>query len=245
MKAPIRLLIPALAATLAACATLMPDRPPEQNAQLRLDRGLDALEAGLFSEAFDDLAWVYSHCSSRQAGVQALTAMAAMELDPRNPAARPALGAELLGQLVQDPGTPAWVRPLSETTFLAALALGAPHPGDEGAAGDEHAHDHGADVVMETPVDHEGMEHPALADTAAATGLVFGCGPEVEVEGWDPPTLPTLSGPSMAELLANAHQRRDAATAQADTLQKELAAVKEQLAATREELDRIRETLKP
>lgn len=250
MKAPKRLLVPALVATLTACATLMPDRPPEQNAEFRLDRGLSALQAGLFAEGFEDLAWVYSHCSGRQAGSQALNALAALELDPRNRAARPAVGAELLGRVIQDPGAPDWVRPLAATAFLAGLALGAPHPGEDAATGEDHG-DHEArpgEPVRDLEADAELPGHPGLgvpAAGAARSGTAYGCGPTVAAEEWVAPALPTLTGPSMVELLENAHQRRAVAVASADTLRKELALVKAQLESTRAELERIRETLKP
>lgn len=253
MKAPKRLLVPALVATLAACATLLPERPPEQNAQLRLDRGLSALQAGLFTEGFDDLAWVYSHCAGRQAGSHALAALAGIELDPRNRLARPALGTELLGKLIQDPAAPDWVRPLAESAFLAGLALGAPHPGgDTAAAMDHEDHEEDHDVGVAEGLDAEPHAEPETAadrrplhDPVGATGMVFGCGPAVDAEGWAPPALPALTGPSMAELLANAHQKREVAVSRADTLQKELATVREELQTTRAELERIRETLKP
>lgn len=247
MTAPKRLLIPALVATLAGCAAITPERAPEQNAQHRLDRGLAAIGAGLYAEAFEDLAWVYSHCYGRQAASHALTALAALELDPRNAAARPQLGTELLGQVIQEPGAPGWVRPLAESAFLAALALGAPHPygAGSGTEGHDHAGDPGPLSDSGPHFDDEPRVHPALGATIADQGTVYGCGRAVQSEGWVTPTLPTLPGPSMAELLASAQQRRDATVARADTLRQELALVKEQLTATRAELDRIRETLKP
>lgn len=242
MTAPIRLLILALVATAAACASLTPERAPQQNAQFRLDRGLSALQSGLYEEAFEDLAWIYSRCSGRRAASRALTALAALELDPRNPVGRPDLGTELLGQVIRDPGASEWVRPLAESALLAVVALGAPHP-DTDSLGAGHAHEEG-DVEA-----HAGLEGLSEADVQAETDAdaepVVGCGPMVETEGWVPPMLPTLTGPSMADLLATAHQSRDVAVARSDTLQRELAAVREQLEATRAELDRIRETLKP
>ena len=253
MKAPIRLLAPALAASVAACAALSPERPPEQNAELRLDRGISAVEAGFYSEGFDDLAWVYTRCTGREAGVRALTALAAIELDPRNPAARPPLGMELLGQVLQDSTAPRWIRPLVETSFLAALALGAPHPLEraEQAESDPLEEEHAAhDADLQEPGGHE---HPALEAERSSTGTagpvlmeaVHGCGPVLDPTRRVAADLPTLPGPSMAELLASAADRRAAAVARSDTLQAELSSVKAQLQATREELERIRKTLKP
>lgn len=247
MTAPKRLLIPALVATLAGCAAITPGRAPEQDAEQRLDRGLAAIGAGLYAEAFEDLAWVYSRCHGRQAASHALAALAALELDPRNPAARPHLGTELLGQVIQEPGAPLWVRPLAESAFLAALALGAPHPESAGPGMDGHDHAGEQSPMSDSGpyLDERPGVHPALGVTIADQGTVYGCGRAVRTEGWVAPVLPALPGPSMAELLASAQQRRDATAARADTLSQELALVKEQLEATRAELDRIRETLKP
>lgn len=110
------------------CSMLQLERPPERDAAMRLDQGLASLDAGLYAEAFDDLAWVYSNCAGHTASHQALAALAALELDPRNPAGRESVGAELLGRLIQHPGPPAWTRPLSEAGYLMALALGASAP---------------------------------------------------------------------------------------------------------------------
>lgn len=128
MSCPTR---PALAILLVAggCAALAPAPPPEHDATLRLASGLSALDAGQHAEAYDELAWVFAHCHGRVAGAHALSAMAALELDPRNPAGRPAVGMNLLGDLILDPGTPEWLRPLVRTTYALGLGLGAPPPG--------------------------------------------------------------------------------------------------------------------
>jgi hypothetical protein len=115
-------------------------RSEDQDAQFRLERGLTALEEGAHAAAFDDLAWVYSRCSGREAAGQALLALAALELDPRNERARPSVGTDLLARAITGPEAPRWARPLAETSFLTALALGAPPPApasDSGAARDE------------------------------------------------------------------------------------------------------------
>lgn len=245
MKSPSQLFVFATAMAVTGCAALVPERPAEQNASLRLDRGLAAAEAGLYQEAFEELAWVYSHCPAREAGNRALVALAALELDPRNEMARPAVGTELLGRLIQTPEAPDWVRPLAETTFLTALALGAPHPAEDG-----HPDEGEADALPATDAQLEGEEYelePAavVQRPDPAADAVYGCGRVVMRDGWTPPALPTLPGPSMARLLSEAEQRRESAAARADTLQAQLTAVTEQLEATRAELERIRKTLTP
>jgi hypothetical protein len=107
------------------CAALRPSPPPERDAQLRLTQGLHALRAGEYAEAYDRLAWVMAHCPGREAGVKAQVAVAALELDPRHPGGRPELGLEILGDLILDPHAHDWLRPLTRTTYLLALGLGA------------------------------------------------------------------------------------------------------------------------
>jgi hypothetical protein len=147
----------------AGCAVLQPRQAPERNAALRLDRGLEALEGGHYREAFDDLAWVYSNCPVHENGVRALTALAAMELDPRNLAARPSIGTQLLGRLIQTQATPGWIRPMAETGLLTAVALGAAHP-------DGPAETDVADSTRATPADTtvDPAAVPNVADSATA-----------------------------------------------------------------------------
>jgi hypothetical protein len=166
MKSGPQLLLAALIIALGGCAALMPRPPAERDATVRLDRGLTAYDAVRYQEAREELTWVYRHCPGRQAGSQALAALAALELDPRNRDARPAVGTELLGRLIQDPAVPQWSRPLVETGFLVSLALGAPHPdhhpSTEPIATDP---DPGAEPA-ETPPDTAAADAPAGEEPA-------------------------------------------------------------------------------
>lgn len=269
MKPPRLLLIIAVTTAIGGCASLIPAHPEELDARHRMDRGLSALDAGAYSAAFDDLAWVYTNCWGREAAAHALLALAALELDPRNERARPAVGSDLLGRAITEPGTPRWARPLVQTSFLTALALGAPHPGgssdgrdvdpapaetepreaeprETDPAADEHAPGEHA------PDEHAADEDPDEPATTAAAALhppssesAHGCGPVVDAEGWIAPPLPELPGPSMTELLARAESRRDSLALRTGFLQRELSTALEDLQATRAELERIRRTLKP
>lgn len=263
MKPPRLLFIFAVATATAGCASLMTEQPEELDARHRMDRGLSALEAGAYPAAFDDLAWVYTNCWGREAGAHALVALAGLELDPRNDRARPSVGTDLLGRAITGPGTPRWARPLVETSFLTALALGAPHPGEphdahEGDPAAPPADTAPADVREPAPGeppadDHAAEEHaddePATTAEAAldppTAGAARGCGPAVPAEGWIAPPLPELPGPSMTDLLARAESRRDSLAIRTDFLQRELTTALEELQATRAELERIRRTLKP
>lgn len=254
MKPPRLLLIIAVATAMGGCASLTPAGSEELDARHRLDRGLSALEAGAYPAAFDDLAWVYSNCWGREAAAHALLALAALELDPRNERARPSVGTDLLGRAITGPGTPRWARPLVETSFLTALALGAPHPGEP-----DDAHEVERAPGEPAPDEHPEDEHPAseehAADEPATTaeaaldppspGSASGCGRVVDAEGWIAPPLPVLPGPSMTDLLARAESRRDSLAIRTDFLQRELNAALEDLQATRAELERIRRTLNP
>ncbi len=221
-----------------ACAALGLGLEPERSAQLRLDRGLDALDAGRYTAAFDDLAWVYIHCAGYRAGDDALAALGALELDPRNPNARPDVGAVLLGRLIRETPDRA-SRSLAETTFLTSLALGARHPDPASDSAD-------AESIGPEPAGAPPDPHLAALTPAPGEGSVRDCGPRVRAERDSTfRSLPRLPGPSMASLLSSAEAARDAAAARVDSLDLLLATTREQLTATREELERIRKTLEP
>jgi hypothetical protein len=228
MRLSRQIALAAITLAIGACAALGSGDSTERNAQLRLDRGLSALEAGRYGVAFDDLAWVYAHCSDQEAGMDALRALAALELDPRNSEARPDIGATLLARLIRGP-MPRPTRSLTETTFLTSVALGAPHP---------------ADIAPPEATTGEDPHRTALAPQAGEES-VYGCGSALPAPADPDRALPRLPGPSMAELLTAAEAARDSATTRADSLGLLLEVVQEQLIATREELQRIRRTLKP
>jgi hypothetical protein len=254
----------------AGCAALRP-APPERDAALRLAQGLAAFDAGQYNEAFDQLAWVYAHCPGRQAGLEAAISMAALELDPRHPSGRPAVGAQLLASVILDPTTPDWVRQIARTTYLISLGLGAPPAPSPPAAdtppteGDEPPAEPvtpptEGDAPPAEPVTPptEGDAPPAEPVTppaepaatlprqdASYAGFAFGCGPVLRDVGPAPSELPTLPGPSLAAMLTETEAERDALAAQTATLLEELTRLRRELTETRAELERIRRTLRP
>lgn len=159
------------------CTMLQQARSPELDAERRLQLGLASLDAGMYAEAFDELSWVYSRCAGYAASHQALAGLAAIELDPRNPAGREAVGAELLGRLIQHSGPPAWTRPLAESAYLMALALGAaPAPTTRaGAALDTTSDDPSsrarADREQEAATDSAMVTDTTAARAAAPAGV--------------------------------------------------------------------------
>lgn len=255
MMRPNHLLVAAVLLGLGACSALQPAEPLERDATYRLDRGLLALEGGKYREAFDDLAWVEAHCAGHVRGGEALVALAALELDPRNRGNRASLGTDLLGRVLRQPASPDWVRPLVETAYLMALSLGAPPAPDlmgaEAPLGDtlteptdtaaEPRADTTAAVLDDVAADR--VPAPELLDPADTPA--HGCGARIAAEAWASPRLPQLPGPALASLLAEAETSRSAAAARADSVGRELSSVAQRLAETEAELERIRKTLQP
>ncbi len=236
---------------LAGCAALLRAPPPELDATLRLSAGLEALDEGRHSQAYEELAWVATSCAGRAAGLEARVALAALELDPRNPVGRPEVGTELLGQIILGTRTPEWIRPIAESTYLLALALGAPEP--------EEAEPIDAEAEVErplpipppaddrTPEDQEQREPPASpppVEPVPAEG-VHGCGSVLEETDTPTLVLPLLPGPSLVEILAEAEAGRAQAEERIQALEAELERIRLELAQTRGELERIRRTLQP
>jgi hypothetical protein len=239
---------------LGGCAALRPAPPPDQDAQLQLHRGLEALHQGQYAGAYDRLAWVVTHCPAQEAGLHAQAGLAALELDPNNPVGRPATGMRILADLILGPATPSHLRVLAETTYILSLGLGAPPATVPGQVDDPDA---------DTPTDQPRDPTPPAAaprpgawtrgaTAAADPGLarprpspVHGCGPVLAAAESVRTSLPTLPGPSLAAMLSQAEARQRAAVADAEGLRGEVARLRQELEATAAELARIRRTLRP
>ena len=259
MMRPRHLLVATMLIGLGACSALRPEPPLDRDAAHRLDRGLAALDGGLYREAFDDLAWVYTHCTGHTRGAEALVALAALELDPRNLAGRPAVGTDLLARVLREPTPPDYVRPMAASAYLMARALGAPAaaPAERGPTAAEagaapaEAADSGA--ARPTPADTAVRVAEARVDLVRAAEVLepitetsaYGCGAEIAAEGWVAPRLPEMPGPTLVSLLAAAERARDASEGQVATLRQELETTRARLTAVEAELERIRKTLRP
>jgi hypothetical protein len=229
------LLLPLL---LGGCAALRPAPPPDRDAALHLSRGLDALAAGQYAGAYDQLAWVATHCPAHEAGLHAQAGLASLELDPRNPVGRPEVGMGLLADLILGPATPPHLLPLVETTYLLGLGLGAPPVPDTVVEARQPA--------ASAPRDRRTALSPTRGDAAARRqDPVHGCGPALVATERVRLSLPQLPGPSLAAMLTRAEARERATTTEAERLREELALVRRQLEATQSELARIRRTLRP
>lgn len=271
----------ALPMAAAGCATLRPT-PPEHDATVRLAAGLSAYDDARYADAFDDFALVARSCPGHAVGMQAIAALAALELDPRNPVGRPGVGTELLAELILDTRTPDWLRPVATTTYLLALGLGAPaartpdatptgpvatpaepvdpvdpvdsgqpvdpvdpvdpaHPAEPGDPGDPDP----GDPVVGTDRAAEQARAPPAAPAMETLPRLGGCGPTLPERPDVAVTLPTLPGPSLMALLAEAESEREQMEGRTAAMEAELATLRRQLAEARGELERIRRTLRP
>ena len=97
----------------------------QSDGHARFDSGIKALAEGNYSAAHRDLAWVAERFAHEDAGQRAVLVLAAMELDPRNPARRPDAGSDLAGTFLQLPDRDGWIDPVAQTLYLLGLELGA------------------------------------------------------------------------------------------------------------------------
>jgi len=109
-------------AGVAGCATLRGERGPGPEERLR--QGLAVLAEHDFARARPLLERVYLEHWQRPQGRQALLALAASELDSRNPERRLGVGAELAGRYLSLEPVPDWTVPAAESLYLLAIELG-------------------------------------------------------------------------------------------------------------------------
>lgn len=95
------------------------------NAEQRLEAGLAALARGDRNIAHEQIQPVSTEHWGEPVGHRATLVLAAAELDPRNPARRLWVGADLSAQLLSHHATPPWMEPVAETLYLLSLELGA------------------------------------------------------------------------------------------------------------------------
>jgi outer membrane protein assembly factor BamD (BamD/ComL family) len=112
-----------LALLLAGCATV--SSLTTSNEEKRFDAGMRALANGDYATAHKELAWVAERHANKSEGQRALLILAAMEMDPRNPARRTDVGADLAATFLRLPERDGWVDPVAQTMYLLGLELGA------------------------------------------------------------------------------------------------------------------------
>ena len=113
----------AIAGLLTGCATLK--APLESRGEKRFEEAISALARGDYRTAHEGLTWVAQHDAADTHGQQALLILAALELDPRNPARRIAAGTDVAASYLNLAEKPAWTNPVAQTLYLLGLELGA------------------------------------------------------------------------------------------------------------------------
>lgn len=113
-----------VAALAGACAALDLNRD-RQDPDREFDRALAAWRTGDYRSARHALLRVYNGFAERPVGQRALLALAAAELDPRNPDRRLDAASAFAARYIHEPGVPEWSRPVAEALYLLALDLGA------------------------------------------------------------------------------------------------------------------------
>lgn len=146
--------VPALAAgilalALSACATV--GSVFDSGAENRYDAGMRALAAGDYVTANRELGFVAERYGSEPIGRQALLVVSALEMDPRNPNRRLALGSELSAAYLRLKGVPEWTGPLAQTLYLLSLELGAAEERAAQAEADKAAAEQRADILPKLP----------------------------------------------------------------------------------------------
>jgi hypothetical protein len=116
-------LVGAVASLAMGCASLATLARPEGHT--RFESGIKALAEGDYAAAHQDLSWVAERFAHEDEGQRAVLVLAAMELDPRNPARRLDAGSDLAGTFLQLPDRDGWIDPLAQTLYLLGLELGA------------------------------------------------------------------------------------------------------------------------
>jgi hypothetical protein len=117
------LAVGALALAITACASV--GSLFEKNGDERYAAGMAALRSGDYVNANLQLGWVAEHYPNEEIGKRALLVVSALEMDPRNPTRRIALGSELAAAYLRLPEVPQWTAPLAQTMYLLGLELGA------------------------------------------------------------------------------------------------------------------------
>jgi hypothetical protein len=113
----------ALVGLLTGCATLR--EPFQDDGEERLEAALAALARGDYRTAHDGLSAVAQQFPNDDEGRQAVLALAALELDPRNPGRRIAMGADVAANYLRMADNDAWTQPIAQTLYLLGLELGA------------------------------------------------------------------------------------------------------------------------
>ncbi|HEX7051552.1 MAG TPA: hypothetical protein VF188_15200 [Longimicrobiales bacterium] len=219
-----------LTVLLTGCALVYGSRQPDP--EERLARGLAALDREDYRSAFDDLVWVYTHFPDEPEGRRALLALAAAELDPRNPSRRLGVGSDLVADYLRTPGTPSWTHPVAETVYLLALELGAAETRvAEAEMEREEAEQESAEARGEATRARRQAQRAEAEAQRARRAEARAERARRGAQAAPPGPLPQLPGPPV--------------TARIRELQRERDRLAQRVQALERELERIRKTLRP
>jgi hypothetical protein len=118
-----------IAAIVAAGCAALASRPPVHDPEAEVLYAVRAWRAGDYRAGRDALLRVANGQADRPLGRHALLALAAAELDPRNPNRRVDMASSLAARYLHLADSTDWAAPVAETIYLLALEFGAP-PGD-------------------------------------------------------------------------------------------------------------------
>lgn len=115
-------LVAAAAYMTVGCATVRSVwQTPDED---RFKAGVRALAGGDYAKAHAELRWVAQHYANEDPGQRAMLILAAVELDARNPARRPEVGADLAATYLRLPDRDDWLDGIAQSLYLVGLELG-------------------------------------------------------------------------------------------------------------------------
>jgi hypothetical protein len=234
-------------ALIGACATLR-GAPSEPDPNIRLGRGLAALDSADFHVAYDVLSSLYAQYQDRPVGREALLALAAVAVDPRNPDRRLDVGANLLQRYFADGDVAPAEAPALRALYLLTLELGARDYDAVRLAAL-------ADSAARDSLIALGDSIPARGDSAATRRAVLGGDARVLPVTLLPPPLlfassdsstrrlPSLPGQPVTGRLQILQRTRGRLQDVSDRLERRVKDLQGQLSDAKKELERIRKTL--
>jgi hypothetical protein len=205
------LLLPVLlAGTMTGCAAIrgLTDRGPSE-AEQRLELGLSAWKAGDYTTAYDQLLWVIGNHEAQPIGRQALLALTAAELDPRNPNRRMGVAASLAARYLRSESPESWVQPIAETMYLIAVEMGALE-----------------DRVAQAEAERDAADRRAARAAASRPGTAQA----------PPRALPTLPGRTVPDRIREVEADRDRLRQRVSQLETRLARSEQELERVRRTL---------
>jgi chemotaxis protein histidine kinase CheA len=223
----------------SGCAALRAE--PEPDPEQHLAWGLTALENQDYQTAHAHLAWLVSYFWNQPVGQRAMLALAAAEMDPRNPGRRLGIGAQIASDYLRLEETAAWLRPVVESAYLMALELGAAEEEIAQLSQEREAAQAAARQARAQAQRAQQAARAAEAEARRARAAASAPAPAPAPAR----QVPALPGPPVTARVRELEQERSRLTQRATELERQVANRDAELERTRRELDRIRRTLQP